>query len=51
MGGISFTLQRIEGGQKQQTAAPNGFSLFVMRLLLLPACGEKNEEACWGSRG
>lgn len=35
MWGIS-TQESSEGAEKQQTAAPNGFSLFVMRLLLLP---------------
>lgn len=33
----AFLLRRVQrGAEKQQTAAPNGFSLFVMRLLLLP---------------
>lgn len=32
----AFLLKRVQrGAEKQQTAAPNGFSLFVMRLLLL----------------
>lgn len=32
----AFLLKRVQkGAEKRQTAAPNGFSLFVMRLLLL----------------
>lgn len=58
MWGIS-TQESSEGAEKQQTAAPNGFSLFVMRLLLLPLPervvffwgldGEKNGDG--GGRG
>ncbi len=34
----AFLLRRVQSGgaEKQQTTAPNGFSLFVMRLVLLP---------------